>query len=222
MAVMTTRQELLGRRTSTTWRTAAMAVIGVAVMVGTAPASAQQDPYGSTTTTAAPDRGLVPSCSSDLTVGAPGASGVLTIDDAPFGATVRVLIGGAEAGRATAPDAVPGASEEAAVLAVPFSIPDLAAGRYSVTAVGADFTVTCAPVSTVQVAGVTEERSGGILPRTGVYVALLAVLAIVLLIVGQRLVAAARRRRLPSSAVRRSSTEPAAARAARGPSGPAR
>lgn len=193
------------------------------LLLAIAPAAAAQDgPYGSTTTTTAPDRDLVPSCTSDLTVGAPGISGVLTIDNAPFGATVRVLIGGAEAGRATAPDAVPGTSEEAAVLAVPFSIPDLAAGRYSVTAVGADFTVTCAPVSTVEVAGVTEERAGGLLPRTGVYLALLAVLAIVLLIVGQRLVSTSRRRRLRSSAVRRPSTEHAGARAGRGPTDPPR
>ncbi|MGH9275785.1 MAG: hypothetical protein ACRDZU_14155 [Acidimicrobiales bacterium] len=193
------------------WLTAGVAVLAIA------PAGAQQDPYGNTSTTAAPDSGLVPTCSFDLRTGSPGDTGELHVENVPFGGTVRVLIGGAEAGRATAPLAAQAAGApvrfggtalpaqaRATTLDIPFTVPDLPPGQHTVTAVGVDFALTCDPGG-LEVLAASEKSRGGFLPRTGIYIALLLVIAIVLLIVGRRLVSASRRRRLDMERARPSS-----------------
>lgn len=219
MADLTWGRTRMGRATLMTmaWLTAGVAVLGALVVVGTAPADAQQDPYGNTSTTAAPDSGLVPTCRHVLTIGAVGATGELHLENVPFGGTVRVLIGGVEAGRATAPLAAQAAGApvgfggtalpalaRATALDVPFTIPDLPPGHYTVTAVGVNFTLTCDPGS-LEVLATSEESRSGLLPRTGIYIGLLLVIAIVLLIVGRRLVSASRRRRLERERARPSS-----------------
>lgn len=186
------------------------------VAFAASPAAAQDpDPYGATTTTAPID--FFPTCHYTLAASAPGTTASLTVTNVPFGATVRVLVGGVEAGRATAPLAAQAASAgvlfggaalpaQAATttLVIPFTVPDLPPGVYQVTAVGADFTLTC-DQETIEVLGGGGTDSGtdggkdsgglGNLPRTGIYVGLLLALALILLLVGRALTEASRRKR---------------------------
>ena len=184
------------------------------------PAAAQDpDPYGATTTTAPID--FFPTCHYTLDASAPGTAASLTVTNVPFGSTVRVLVGGVEAGRATAPLAAQAASAgvlfggaalpaQAATttLVIPFTVPDLPPGVYQVTAVGADFTLTC-DQETIEVLGGGGSDGGadsgtdggkdsgglGSLPRTGIYVGLLLASALILLLVGRALTEASRRKR---------------------------
>ncbi len=129
-----------------------------------------------------------------------------------FGATVRIIIGGEESGSATAP--LPAQSSGGVVLfggaALPagaatttlnigVTVPDLEPGSYLATAVGPDFTIPCGPGENgafeVLASDETARPGDGSLPRTGIYIALLLALAVVLLLVGRALLSAARRRR---------------------------
>lgn len=189
---------------------AAALLVAVLVAAGGGAAGAQDGPYGSTTTTTAPDSGLEPTCAFELRAAAPGASGTLRVTNVPFGGTVRVLIGGVESGRATAPLAAQGAAAgvrfggaalpaqaRATTLDVPFTVPDLPPGLHTVTAVGANFTITCDPSSGIEVLGdlTEDDDSRGRLPRTGIYLLLLVLIALLLLLVGRALVSKSRRRR---------------------------
>lgn len=185
----------------TTWRlTVAVGSLSALTFLAPTPAGAQQDPYGNTTTTTVPDRGVSPTCSSELTVGSSGDPGEARVEHVASGGTVRLLIGGAEAGRATAPSA---AEASTTTIEIPFTIPDLPPGQHTVVAVGVDFTLTCDPDG-LEVLGATEVRDRGLLPRTGISLALLVVVAVVLLIVGLRVREAARRRRIAKERARRS------------------
>jgi hypothetical protein len=200
-----------------------------------APASAQDaDPYGSTTTTTASPR-LAASCQLSLTSGNVGAEVTATVQNVPFGSTVRILLGGIEVGRATAPlqgqssgapvifngAALPAAAATTTV-AVPFVVPAVAAGDYLVTAVGVDFTCSCTEgtsgfkvlggglprvggTQTQNVSGNDSSRGLGALPRTGIYVALLLAIAAALLLVGRALLEASRRRQAAADDAARSS-----------------
>ena len=172
------------------------------------PAAAQDDPYGPTSTTTTAPGSLVPSCRFDLEAGVPGATATVTVHNVPPGGTVRIIIGGEEAGRATAPLQGQAASSPVLFggvalpaqatttdLDVPFVVPDLPPGQHLVTAVGADFTITC-ETEAIEVLGASESRGGGgSLPRTGIFVALLLAIALALFLVGRALLHASRRRR---------------------------
>jgi hypothetical protein len=169
------------------------ALLAAILLLAAPPARAQDDdPYGGTTTTTEPE--LVPECKLDVTAGAPGVRARVRITNAPPRATVRVLLGGDEVARGTAP-------EDGSALEIPFTVPDVAPDRYLVTAVGADFTVTCAPGDgTFGVLGQQVSRLPGVfgvtgLPRTGIYAALFVVIALVLIVAGRAMLSASRRRK---------------------------
>lgn len=168
-------------------------------LLGVVGPAAAQDPYGGTTTTSTTEPPeLEPACALSLTAGAPGASASVRVTNVPLGATVRILLGGSEVGRATAP-----VQGQAAVttLDIAFTVPDLAPGRYLATAVGADFTLRCGPDADglFEVLGSSQGQGGsgvggGSLPRTGIYVGLLLALALALFLAGRALLSASRRR----------------------------
>ena len=170
----------------------AVLVAVVALLLMTAlPAQAQDDPYGSTSTTQAPT--LAPSCRLGLVAGAPGTEGEVTVENVPPGGTVRIIVDGREIGRATAPQG--GAAQ--VTLVVPFEVPDISPGSYPVSVVGANFTITCVGANQLEVLAASEGlgSGGGSLPRTGVYVALLVAIAVALLLLGRLLLEASRRKR---------------------------
>jgi hypothetical protein len=201
-----------GQVGATIGRVLALALAAVVLVAGPA---AAQDPYGGTTTTTDPGSVLDPTCTLGLTAGAPGAAGSVRVANVPFGTTVRILLGGVEVGRGTAP--VQGQSAAAPValggqvlaagaatttLDIDFVVPDLSPGRYLVTAVGADFTLTCGPDpdGLFEVLGATQSTDddgtqSGSLPRTGIYALLLVVVAVALVLAGRAVLAASRRRR---------------------------
>jgi len=182
-------------------------LVVAAVLLAAPPASAQDDdPYGGTTTTEAPQ--IVPACELGVTVGAPGVEALVTLTSVPSGATVRILLDGDEVARDTAPlQSESGAAT--ATMEIPFTVPELAPDTYTVTAVGADFTVVCEPQGTFGVLDADEQRLPGVfggvtgLPRTGIYVALLVVIALVLIVAGRTLLGASRRRREAERRARR-------------------
>lgn len=166
------------------------------ILVGVAGPAGAQDPYGGTTTTTGttpPE--LRPACALSVTAGAPGTSVSAQVTNVPSGGTVRILLGGTEVGRGTAQ------ATTATTLAIAFVVPDLAPGRYLVTAVGADFTLRCGPDADGMfevLAGSQGRADGGSgsgsLPRTGIYVGLLLALALALFLAGRALLEASRRR----------------------------
>lgn len=203
---------------STVRRRAAIGAVFAAcclALVGAVGPAAAQDPYGgtTTTTTTAPPE-LEPACALSLTAGAPGAAASVRVTNVPFGATVRILLGGSEVARGTAP--LQGQSADAPVafggqvlaaqattttLDIAFTVPDLTPGRYLVTAVGADFTLRCGPDpdGLFDVLGSAQGQGGGdvgggSLPRTGIYVGLLLAVALALFLIGRALLSASRRR----------------------------
>lgn len=107
----------------------------LAVVVMPSSAGAQDDCYpdgcGTTTTTQAPPS---PVCTISLEANVAGAEATATIANAPVGEVVRLLVDGEEVGRETS---------DSGEVVIPFDIPDLEPGDYSIVAVGVDFTVTC-------------------------------------------------------------------------------
>jgi len=180
--------------------------VGVALALVAAPAGAQDpDPYGGTTTTAGGTTAEA-SCSLSVTVGEAGDPVTATVINVEVGGTVRILFGGVEVGRATAP-AQGGEAQTTTSVSITFEVPDVEPGRYLVTAVGADFTATCSASvggqfevreTEVLAGGVTRDgggEGGSSLPRTGLYLALLVTIAIGLLLLGRTLLERSRRRR---------------------------
>lgn len=190
--------------------------LGLVVGLGAAlvaPASAQDDPYGGTSTTAPAAVSADVSCQVTVTRAEAGASVTATVADVPFGATVRLLLGGNEVGRATAPLAAQATGSpvlyggqplaraaETTTVAIAFRVPSLAPGDYLMTAVGPSFTCSCAAETggrfEVLAGTITRAPSAGSLPRTGFYVVLFLGAALLLLLVGRALVEASRRDRL--------------------------
>jgi hypothetical protein len=177
-----------------------VALLVAAVVLLTAPAAGAQDddPYGGTTTTEAPQ--VVPACELGVTVGAPGVQALVTLTSVPAGATVRILLDGDEVARDTAPLQEDG-GPATTTMEIPFTVPDVAPDTYTVTAVGADFTVVCEPDGQFGVLDAEQQRLPGVfggitgLPRTGIYAALLVVIALVLVVAGRTLLGASRRRK---------------------------
>lgn len=184
---------------SRTARWSAVASFAVAItlaLAAPAHAAAGGDPYGSTTTTAG-EPTIEVSCELSLTVGPPGTAVTATVLNVPFGDTIRLLFGGTEVGRATAPlaaDATPGLTG----VTIDFVVPEVAAGGYLVTAVGGTFTGECSPdagLFDVLAATQSQGDGGGALPRTGIYAALLVALALALVVAGRAVLAESRRRK---------------------------
>ncbi len=170
-------------------------VVAVALLLTAGAAAAQEDPYGGTTTTSTPPE-VEPTCRLEVTAGEVGAEVEVTVSNVPAGGTVRVLLDGTEEARATAPADGP----DPTTLVIPFTVPTLDPGDYLVTAVGAEFTLTCSPGDgrfEVLAGGAVLGGASGLtgLPRTGVYAALFVVVALVLLLAGRVLLGASRRRR---------------------------
>ncbi len=179
------------------------------------PAGAQDGGgYGGTTTTTG-EPTLV-TCNINLTAGGPGTSVTATVNNVPFGATVRLLLDGTEMARATADlqaqssgqpvlfgGQVLAAQATTTSVTIPWVVPLLPPGLYQVTVVGVDFTLLCNPedggMFQVLAAGAERSRgldpSGGSLPRTGVYLGLLLAVALALVVAGRGALEASRRRR---------------------------
>jgi hypothetical protein len=146
-------------------------------------AGAGDDPYGSTTTTVG-GTGAEATCSLDVSEGAPGTPVRATVGDAEVGSTVRILFGGDEVGRG-----VVEGSGDAGSVTIDFVVPDKPEGSYQITAVGATFTVTCESAAGVEFAvlAASAGAGGGTLPKTGVVVGALVLIALVLLVAGRML-----------------------------------
>ena len=172
-------------------------------------ASAQQcDPaYGCNPSTTAPT-GPPPSCSVDVGVVVGGQVANATVVNAAGGAAIQITLDGAPAGS--------GVADGAGSATVAFTVPEgIAPGSHAVFAIGAGFSASCGEVTVEGVGSNVVENpqpgaggagdvgageidrgvSGGSLARTGIEVALLLVIALVLLLVGRWLVGIERRRR---------------------------
>jgi hypothetical protein len=191
-----------------------------------APAGAQEDPYGSTTTTTTEPSGVEASCELSTNVASAGAEVTATVAGVPVGETVRLLFGGAEVGRATANQS--DGQSAVTTVQIRFTVPAVDDGSYLVAAVGATFTAECSggfAAGTAEVLGFTVERGAGApgssgrgsLARTGVAIALLLAVALALLIVGRALVDSARQRGARPIAPLAPGPHTTATRARRGP-----
>jgi len=176
---------------------AGLVVLACVLTMATPLASAQEDPYGSTTTTTAPPN-LEPTCALSVTAAAPGASVTATVSNVPEGQTVRILFDGEEVGSGTA--------EGTTTVEVSFVVPQRPPGEYQVTAVGVSFAIACSlngdASFSVLAAGTTRPgggSGGGPLPRTGIYIGLFVVVAGALLLIGRTLTADSKRRRRRAS-----------------------
>lgn len=188
------------------------AVVALAAFCASPGAAQDGDPYGGTTTTGG---GPTPAatCELSMTSGDAGASVTATVRNVQFGETVRMLFGGTEVARATAPlqsqsvgapvllgGQVLAQQATRATVSVDFVVPDVEPGSYLVTAVGVDFTAECTfeggGFDVVDVLGDAVTRGGGrSLARTGMYVLLLLVIGAALVLVGRALLEESRRRR---------------------------
>ena len=189
----------------------AFAALGVALLfvVAAPSAGAQDDPYGSTTTTAPDDGGrgdVEATCSLSVSEGRPGDKVTATVNGVFLGERVSIFFDSIEVGSTTAPDltglsagspvlfggsALPAQSAVTSVQ-VTFTVPPAAPGTHIVTAVGDTFSCFCNPEGEFRVLAAAAGKGG--LPRTGVYAGLFVVIAIALLIAGRALLAASRRR----------------------------
>lgn len=175
------------------------------------------DPYGciSTTTTTDGDGTAIPDCIVSNPSAVAGTRVDVLITNVPLGLTVNLLLNGqvvdsavastgdesalglATAGPAKSARAPKAAPSQATLVDVSFEfvVPALAAGSYTVEAVGPGFQCDCFPFTVIKdVAGTTDNRGGDNLARTGFTVLGLLVLAAILLIVGRAMVEQGKRR----------------------------
>ena len=190
-------------RTST--RVALGLMAGLLLLAFAAPtADAQQDPYGSTTTTSSP-RIVEATLSLQPVEGRVGDTVVATVGGVFFGESVDILFDGVVVGRTKAPGvfaqsagapvqfngaALAAQSDDiSTTVKVTFSVPNAKAGAHRVAAVGDTFIVE---------KGFTvldAKKDGGKLPRTGIYAALLVAIALALIVGGRAFIAASKVRR---------------------------
>jgi hypothetical protein len=189
-----------------TWRRQLVALAAglVAALMVVAPVAAQDDPYGSTSTTR-PTPGPRPSCRVDARSVTPGSTTVARVHAAPRGSTVRIFFNGEQVAEAQADG--PGSSPQVNV-DIPYTVPDVEPGSYPVTAVGATFTASCGNQRVegeTEVAGEQIVRDaddsgggtgvlGGSLARTGLTVGLLVAVALALILGGRGLLDGSRKR----------------------------
>jgi hypothetical protein len=179
-------------------RLAAFALIAFAVLsLWAGPAAAQDDPYGSTSTTGG--NGTQPSCQLRTRSAHPGETVTVRLRAIPRGEEVEVRLDGEVVARATASSS---GSSPRVSFDVDFVVPsDTVSGEHDVTAVGAAFTASCTTgngdrlevQADSEVRGIQQDR-GGSLPRTGIYIALLLAVAVALLLVGRAVLKESRRR----------------------------
>ena len=176
----------------------------VAVLMLAAPAAAQDDPYGGTSTTR-PAPGPRPTCRVKPDSVTPGSTAVARVNAVPRGSTVRVTFDGEQVAEAQADG--PGSSPHVNI-DIPYTVPDVEPGSYEVTAVGATFTASCGSQRVEgEVLGDQIERDpdgsgggvlGGSLPATGLTVGLLVAVAVALILGGRVLLDRSRKRGQPT------------------------
>lgn len=193
------------------WRFAVTALAVIVIASGGSQASAQEDPYGSTTTTAPPQT-VETRCQLRTTRAQPGDTAEVRVTQAPRGQFVRVLFDGEEVARKQATGR---ANQKHVNVDISYVVPQRPPGSYRVAAVGDTFTAECGRgnVGEVEVLGAQQTRSTGsndeprggfgrsFLPRTGLGIALTLVIAVMLVGAGRALVKEARRRRPPATNV---------------------
>ncbi len=185
-------QRAWGRRSA-----AVVAAVLLAVGVLASPARAQDGgntPYGGTSTTI--DDGPEASCRLRARVLSPGETATAQVKAVARGTHVEIRFDGEVVAEedASGPGSSPRLNME-----IDFVVPaDAGPGEHTVTAVAPSFTLSCqAPGGgDLEVRGASVERgdAGGSLPKTGVYIALLVVVALALLVAGRAFVEASRQR----------------------------
>lgn len=140
-----------------------------------------------------------PACALSVDSAAPGTAVTASVTNAGGGASVRVTFDGVEVGSAVT------ANDGSA--SIRWQVPQAPNGPHQVFAVGGDFNVQCGPFTVfggVQVAGESFTRGtgtggtgvlGGSLARTGLQIALLVAVAVVLILLGWQLARLARHQR---------------------------
>ena len=138
-------------------------------------------------------------CSLSNTDVTAGETVVGHIEGVPDGAQVTVTFEGTPVGQGTASAQ---AGQSSASADIPFSVPsDAKPGQNTVTFSGAGFTCSVS-VQVTAVLGENVTSGGGPLARTGVQIAVLVAVALVLLVVGAQLRAASRNRKRREEAAR--------------------
>jgi hypothetical protein len=172
-------------------RMLATGALGAAVVLtaATMPAAAQQDPYGSTSTTR-PPTAAEPNCSFKPSSAEVGATADARVSQVPRGKEVRLYF----AGELVASEvADPNGNANYVTVAMSFTVPDREPGNYSIEAVIDTFTAPCSSGSqtTMQVSAAGEgngqgqgnsSRASFLRPESGAELALwvVATLALVL------------------------------------------
>ena len=151
------------------------------------------DPYGCIDTTLPGETPPPPACVTSVSSGRPGDRVAVTITNVPGGSAVSLRFNGTPVASATAP-----ASDTPVDVPMTFTVPEIAAGRYSLVAVGPGFSAECLAGTGFEVLSSGTPRSGGgggggSLARTGFTVLGLLVLAAVLVLVGRVMVQSSRR-----------------------------
>jgi hypothetical protein len=208
-------------RTTSRLAFAALGLALLAIVAAPAAGAQEDDPYGSTTTTA-PTNGrgdIEATCSLSIPEGRPGDTVTATVNGVFLNETVRIFFDDLQVGITKAPAtlgaqlprtgsvsgqsaggavvfngaALPAQQQVTVSVQVQFTVPPAAAGTHIVTAVGDTFTCFCNPDGAFRVLGAKAAK--GTMPRTGITIALFLAVAAALLVAGRGLVAASRRRR---------------------------
>jgi hypothetical protein len=168
-------------------------VLGLALAPSTALAQ-NDEPYGPTTTTTTTPPDDAPHCMTLQVDGRVGDTATVRVDHVPHGTTVRILIGGEEAGRATAPS---GFQSGTVTMNIEVVVPNLPPGTYEVVAVGAGFTISCrvGDGNLFDVLAAADRRDSGfdVLAFTGLNILLLIAIALALLLIGRQLLRRSKR-----------------------------
>jgi hypothetical protein len=193
----------MSRKRATTWLTSAFVALWLPFVAIGSQASAlpAQDGYGRTTTTSG--EGFNEVCVLTDQSGEPGDTVIAEVSGVAAGTEVRILFNGQEVGRGVA-EADGDSTTGTAVIS--FVVPPVPDGTYTVVATGPTFTEACGggdgsfQVLNSQVLdeGATKSGAaggGGLLPRTGIELAMWLAIAAVLVLVGRALLTEARRRR---------------------------
>ncbi len=191
-------------RTATRAFVLTFAVCALMLSIAPVASAGQAPPYGSTTTTAG--ESFNTACELSPQSGTPGTQVTATVTGAAVGDQIRILFNGREVGRGAAERG----SGSSGTAVIPFTVPATEDATYTIVAVGATFTEPCgSETGGFLVEGATVERGSGsgrgLLPRTGIELALWLALAVALLLAGRVIAGAAkeRRRRAHRSALSR-------------------
>jgi hypothetical protein len=181
-----------------------LALCALPVVASVASAQACDPAYGCAPTQQMPP--VTVSCSLNVSTATSGQIVTATVADAPAGAGIQITVDGNPAASGTAN------AEGHATIPFTFS-PSGGSAAHPVFAVGAGFSASCGTITNGAVAAEMQTQtppgqtqtppgtggssgvSGGSLARTGVELALLLAIAIVVILVGHRLVVASKRMR---------------------------